>query len=57
MTSEEFKKFRIEKGYTQKKLAELDNGWAWNSSLSGSYGLYNYLKDYGNRYVRPVLVL
>lgn len=36
--------------------SEYDNGWAWGSTLSNGYGLYNCGKN-GNLSVRPVLAL
>ncbi len=35
--------------------SENDNGWAWYSGFSYSYGLANYTKNNRNLYVRPVL--
>lgn len=37
--------------------SEYSNYNAWYSTLGGSYGLYDYDKNYINQYVRPVLAL
>lgn len=36
--------------------SEYTSSYAWYSGFSSSYGLDWYLKDYSNRYVRPILI-